>query len=83
MIERHPVRHAAAAVVPGDEERLEAELRHHLDLVVRHRPLGVAGVIGAPLRLAAVAVARRSVATTVKSRVSNGAALCHITCDCG
>ena len=33
MVEAHAVQHARAAVVPGRHELLEAQLRHHLDLV--------------------------------------------------
>ena len=57
MIERHAARDAAAAIVPDDGELLEAELAHDFDLVLRHRALGVARVIVAFGRLAAVAVA--------------------------
>jgi hypothetical protein len=38
-------------------KRLEAEVPHDLDLIERHRPLGVVGVVLAVRRLAAVAVA--------------------------
>jgi hypothetical protein len=46
VVESEPVRAAAAAVVAGDGEALEAELAHHLDLVARHRPLRVRLVVG-------------------------------------
>ena len=36
MVEAHAVQDAGAAIVPGDAEALEAERRHHLDLVLRH-----------------------------------------------
>jgi hypothetical protein len=48
MIERHPERRARAAVVAGDEESPEAELGHDLDLVLRHAPERVVGVVGLP-----------------------------------
>mgnify|MGYP003694757717 CR=1 FL=1 len=57
MVERHAVRDAAAAVVADDEEFLVAERPHDFDLVLRHRPLGVVGVVGQAVRLFAVAVA--------------------------
>jgi hypothetical protein len=43
--------------VADNGELLEAEVLHHLDLVERHRALGVVGVILSVRRLAAVAVA--------------------------
>src|SRR4029077_1526847 len=39
------------------EELLVAERAHHLDLVLRHRALGVVGVVGQAVRFLAVAVA--------------------------
>ena len=47
----------AAAVVAGEHEALVAERRHDLDHVLRHRALGVGGVLRVGGRLAAVAVA--------------------------
>src|SRR5262249_4626966 len=57
VVERHAVRDPAAAVVAAYEEFLVAERAHDLDLILRHRALGVAGVIGLAVRLLAVAVA--------------------------
>ena len=57
MVERHSTRDAPAAIVPDDREPFEAELAHHLDLVLSHRAFGIAGVILATRRFAAVAVA--------------------------
>ena len=57
MVERQAVGAAAAAVVAGDEEALEAELAHDRDLVAGHRPLRVGRVIGRRRRLRALAVA--------------------------
>ena len=57
VVERQAIGAAPAAVVPGDEERLEPELAHHRDLVARHRPLRVRRVVGRGRRLRAVAVA--------------------------
>ena len=48
---------ASAAIVAHDGKPVEAEMLHHLDLVERHRPLGIVGVVLAVGRLAAVAVA--------------------------
>ena len=39
VIEGHAMRHAAAAIVAGDGEGLEAKRRHDLHLVLRHRAL--------------------------------------------
>jgi hypothetical protein len=57
MIERHPVAGPRAPVVAGHHEALEAELLHHLDLILGHAPEGVVAVVGPTPRLAAVAVA--------------------------
>jgi len=57
MIESHPVGDPSAAIVPDHGELVEAEALHDLDLVERHRPLRVVGVVLAVWRLAAVAVA--------------------------
>ena len=51
------MRHPAAAVVPGDQEAVEAEGRHDLDHVLRHGALGVGRCVRVGGRLAAVAVA--------------------------
>ena len=56
MVERHPVRHASAAVVPADMPFGMTEGRHHLDLIVRHRPERISGVIRPPIGLRAVAI---------------------------
>jgi hypothetical protein len=57
MIEREPVRDSAAAVMPADEELLEAEAAHQRQHVERHRALAVRGVIGRPFGLVGLAVA--------------------------
>ena len=57
VIERHAMADAAAAIMADECELLEPELAHDLDLIERHRALGVVGVILAVRRLAAVAVA--------------------------
>ena len=57
VVERHAVRDAGAAVVAGDEEALEAERAHDLDLVLGHGAERVVGVVAAAARLGAVAVA--------------------------
>jgi hypothetical protein len=57
MIEAHAVRHARAAVMPGDVKLVEAERRHHLDLVLRHRAERIARVIRHARRLLRVAIA--------------------------
>jgi hypothetical protein len=57
VVERHAVRDAAAAVVAGDHEAVEAELGHRRDLVGGGRALAVAGVVVAVGGMAAVAVA--------------------------
>jgi hypothetical protein len=46
VIERHPVRDTAAAVVAGHREGRKAEPLHHLHLIERHRALAVRGVVG-------------------------------------
>src|SRR5688572_19028881 len=56
MIERHAVRDARAAVVAEHAEALEAEMPHDLDLIERHRALGVEVVLAVADDLAAVAV---------------------------
>ena len=57
MIEAHAVQDARAAVVAGRHEAIEAERRHHLDLVLRHGAERIARVIVAARRLLRVAVA--------------------------
>ena len=57
MVEAHAVQHAGAAVMAGGVEALEAERRHHLDLVLRHGAERVAAVVVAARRLLRIAVA--------------------------
>ena len=45
VVERHPVRHARAAVVADDVEAVEAQRLHDRDAVARHRALGVRLVV--------------------------------------
>ena len=57
MIEAHAVHDARAAVVAGGKEAVEAERRHHLDIVLRHRAERIVRVIRLARRLLAVAIA--------------------------
>ena len=57
MVEAHAVQHARAAVVAGGVEAVEAERRHHLDLVLRHGAERIAGMVVAAGRLLGIAVA--------------------------
>ncbi len=57
MIERQAVRGARAAVMAGDEKLFEAEMRHDVDLVLRHAAERVIAVVVFAARLGAVAVA--------------------------
>ena len=57
MVEAHAVQHARAAVVAGGEKALEAERRHHLDLVLRHGAEGIVRVVVAARRLFGIAIA--------------------------
>ena len=57
VVQRHAMDHAPAPVVADSRELVEAEVFHHLDLVLRHGALGVVGMVPAAGRLAAVAVA--------------------------
>ena len=57
MVEAHAVQHARAAVVAGGVEALEAERRHHLDLVLRHRAERIVDVLRTARRLLGIAVA--------------------------
>ena len=57
MVEGHPMTDPAAAIVTGDRERLEAERRHHLDLVAGGGSFRVRRVVGVRGRFAAVAIA--------------------------
>ena len=45
MIERHPVGHSGAAVVPGDGEHVVSERDHRRDQVLGQRSLGVRRVV--------------------------------------
>ena len=56
MIQRQAVADPGAAVVTGEEEGIEAELGHDLDLVIGHGAEGIGGVVGAAIGLGAVAV---------------------------
>lgn len=84
-----------AAVVPGDEEGLEAEPRHGFELVPGHGAEGVIRVVGQSARLAAVAVApqigrdhgeilrepgRHLVPHDVRRRIANGARAAAARC---
>ena len=57
MVERHAKRRARASIVPGHVEPLEAEMLHHLDLVLGHAAERVVAVIRPAAGLPAVAVA--------------------------
>ena len=57
VVQRHAMHHAAAAVVADGRELVEPEVLHHFDLILGHGALGVAGMVLAAGRLAAVAVA--------------------------
>ena len=57
MVEAHAMHDARAAVVPGREELVEAERRHHLDVILRHRAERIVRVIRLARRLLRVAVA--------------------------
>ncbi len=72
---------AAAAVLADDGEALEAEVPHHLDLVLRHRALRIVRVVGQPLRLAAVAVAAQ-VGGDDRELLGERAARRRATCTC-
>ena len=56
IIERHAKRGARAAVVAGNHEFLEAQMFHHIDLVLPHAAKRIVAVVVFPARLAAVAV---------------------------
>ena len=57
MIERQAMRGARAAVVAGDEKLFESEMRHDVDLVLRHAAERVIAVVVFAARLGTVAVA--------------------------
>ncbi len=65
------MRHAPAAIVTDHGEALEAEVAHQLDLVLRHRALGIVDVLVAVFGLAAVAVA-------AQVRRDDGVLLCKL-----
>ena len=56
VIESHTMGDAAAAVVSYNGEFRESQMLHHFDLVLRHGALGVAKVVRAARRFAAIAV---------------------------
>ena len=56
VVQGHPQRHPGAAVMPGHREPAESQRRHHGDLVLGHGALGVALMLRAARRLAAVPV---------------------------
>ena len=56
VVQSHPVRDAAAPVVPHNREFLESQILHHFDLVLRHGALRIGNVIFASRWLAAVAI---------------------------
>src|SRR5215475_13392863 len=56
MIERHAMQYPGTAVMTGGPEAIEAECRHHLDLVLRHGSKRVGGVILAARRFFRIAV---------------------------
>ena len=57
MVERHPEPDARAAVVSRHAEALETEVVHHLDVVIRHGPEGIAGMVGSAVGFRGIAVA--------------------------
>ncbi len=57
MVEAHAVDDAAAAVVSGHHELLEAEMGHDLDAVERHVAEGIGLVLLAARRLRRIAIA--------------------------
>ncbi len=83
MVQRHPVRHPGAAVVADDGEPVEAERRHQPDLVGRHRPERVPGVVRTGVGPVRVAVATQVGRDDRVLAASSGATRCHITWLCG
>ena len=57
MVQAHPMQHAAATVVAGGREPVEAELFHHLDHILAHLAKRIGIVVVAAVRLGTVAVA--------------------------
>ena len=57
MIKRHAVGAAAAAIVAGNKEVLEAKVAHKGDLILRHGPFGVGYMVKCRRRFTALAVA--------------------------
>ena len=79
MVQCHAKGDTCAAIVRNDSEAIEPECPHHLELIERHRPLRVSGVLVTAGRLLTVAVARRSAHTTVNRSAKAGATRCHMT----
>ena len=77
-VQGHAIGHATAAIVSGDEEPFVSKALHDLELVGGERPLRIRRVPRIGRRLGAIAVARRSVATTEKCCARIGATACHI-----
>ena len=59
MIERQAVRSARAAVMAGDEKLFEPQMRHDVDLVLRHAAERVIAVVVFAAGLGTVAVAAK------------------------
>jgi hypothetical protein len=57
VVEAHAMEHARAAVMAGSVEALEAQRRHHLDLILRHGAEGVGAVVLSAGRLLRIPVA--------------------------
>ena len=57
MIEGQSIGDPAAAIVPDEEEAIESQLAHDVDLVLRHDALRIVAVVGQSVGLAAVAIA--------------------------
>jgi hypothetical protein len=83
VIERHPVRHPAAAILSDDGKLVEAEVLHDFYLIECHRALRVVDVHLAVGWFAAVAVATK---VGDDDRASRGELRCTIRqlmCVCG
>lgn len=59
MVEGHAVPNASAAIVSDDRELVESEVPHHFHLILRGGAFGMAGMIFAVRRFAAVAIAAK------------------------
>src|ERR1700761_8113615 len=57
VVKRHAMEHPSSAIMPDGRKALVAEPAHHLDLVRRHRPLGIVHMAIAALGLYTVTVA--------------------------